>query len=263
MSENPLEQCGRQTEELEVLFQDSCFVAVYKPSGLLVHRSPIDRREKRFALQMVRNQVGCHVYPLHRLDRPTSGVLLFALSSDIASMAAALFQNGGMSKTYMAVVRGVIDDSGTVDHELKKVKDRMIFRQEDKEDTSYKSETDYQRLATVELPFSVDKYPTSRYSLVRLHPRTGRRHQLRRHMHRISHPIIGDTKYCKGTHNRFFRNRYNCHRLLLTAVELAFEHPLTGRQTTITAPPDSTFRSIMDAFGWGKFASQREASGEK
>jgi tRNA pseudouridine65 synthase len=112
--------------EPEIIYQDDHFVAINKPAGLLVHRSPIDRHEKQFALQMVRDQIGCHVFPVHRLDRPTSGILLFALNPETARKCAQLFQTDQIHKTYLAVVRGFLPDSGTIDHPVKQVRDRYV-----------------------------------------------------------------------------------------------------------------------------------------
>ncbi len=252
------------SRELEILYQDDHFVAINKPSGLLVHRSPVASREKIFALQMVRDQIGQRVFPVHRLDRPTSGVLLFALSPETANLTAQLFQAGQIQKKYIAVVRGYIPERGTVDHPLKEIKDRYIkrrARQKDKpyikpEIKTYPAVTDFKQLAKIELPFAVDKYPTSRYSLVELIPKTGRRHQLRRHMKHLSHPIIGDTRYGKDIHNKFFLNQFHCKRLLLAAVEMKFIHPMTGADVVITAAPDGKFDGefslILQQFNWNR-----------
>lgn len=238
---------------LEILYQDDYFVAVNKPPGLLVHRSPIDKREKQFALQMVRNQVGCRVYPVHRLDRPTSGVLLFALSSDIAGQAGQLYKTGQIRKKYIAVVRGFIPERGTIDHPVKEVKDRYLRPKNQPGNQAAKifaAITDYRQLAKIELPFAVDKYNTARYSLAALYPKTGRRHQLRLHMKHISHHIIGDTKYGKDVHNKFFVGQFNCKGLLLSAVKLSFVHPVTKADVTITAPPNTSISLIIKQFNW-------------
>lgn len=229
--------------DLDILYHDAHFVAVHKPPGLLVHRSPIDPKETRFALQMVRNGIGRRVFPVHRLDKPTSGVLLFALDADTARATAELFRAGEVQKTYLAVVRGYIDETGTIDYPLKEVKDRHIQGQI--ADPAYPAVTDFKRLAAAELPHAVDRYPTARYSLVELHPRTGRRHQLRRHMRHLRHPIIGDTKYGVGAHNRFFRDHFGCHRLLLAATELRFQHPETGGDVEIRAYVESAFAEVV------------------
>jgi len=239
---------------LEIIYLDDHFIAVDKPPGLLVHRSPIDRKEKRFALQMVRNLVNRRVYPVHRLDRPTSGVLLFALSPEMLKQTAALFQAGLVTKKYLAVVRGHVPEKGTFIHPVKEVRDRFIERKDRQPGAPAEKKPDaitgYVRLATVELPVSVDKYPATRYSLAALYPETGRRHQLRQHMKHISHPIIGDTKYGKDVHNKFFAREFNCHGLLLSAVELNFTHPATGKTITIQAAPHPDFALILSRLNW-------------
>jgi tRNA pseudouridine65 synthase len=235
--------------ELAVLYRDDHLVAVNKPAGLLVHRSPIDPRETRFALQLVRDILGRRVYPVHRLDRATSGVLLFALSPDTARLLGASFTDGRMSKEYLAVVRGSLDDEGVIDHPLAEVADRFLPRSES-DGTARDAVTRYRRLATVELPFAVGRYATSRYSLAAASPVTGRRHQLRRHFKHLFHPVIGDTRYGEGRHNRFFREEFGCGRLLLHARELTFDHPVTGAPLSLSAPLDETFTALLDRLGW-------------
>jgi tRNA pseudouridine65 synthase len=237
-------------ETCEVIFRDESLVAINKPSGLLVHRSPIDRHETRFALQLVRDQVGRHVYPVHRLDKPTSGVLLFGLSSDIAREVSAQFEAGTVRKKYLAVVRGHCPLAGRIDHALKEEWDRIADRDRRSDRPAQTALTHFRRLATVEIPFPVDRYPQSRYSLVALQPETGRRHQLRRHMKHLGHPIIGDAKHGKGVHNRFFKLRFGCARLLLACTALDFDHPATGERIALKATPGDEFDNLSSTFGW-------------
>ncbi len=192
------------SEQLPIIYQDKYLVAINKPSGLLVHRSMIDRHETRFAMQMVRDQIGQRVYPLHRLDKPTSGVLLFALSPEVAKLAGEQFQQHSVSKSYLAIVRGVTDEKGLIDHALREQLDKITDRKAQKDKPAQDAITHYRRLADIELPVCIDRYPTSRYSLLQLTPETGRKHQIRRHLKHISHPIIGDAKHGKGKHNRYF-----------------------------------------------------------
>ncbi|BCA80799.1 tRNA pseudouridine(65) synthase TruC [Desulfuromonas sp. AOP6] len=237
-------------EKLDILYADDHLVAINKPAGLLVHRSPIDRRETRFALQLLRDQLGRPVYPAHRLDKPTSGVLLFALSPEMARALGESFARGAVEKTYLAVLRGVCPETGIIDHPLLEEPDRLADYPVQPDKPAQEAVTSYRRLAQVELPFAVGRYPSSRYSLVEAHPRTGRRHQLRRHFKHIFHPIIGDTKYGEGRHNRFFREHFGCQRLLLAATRLAFPHPLDGRQLVIEAPLDPIFADLLERLGW-------------
>lgn len=248
-----------------LLYRDDDYVVVHKPAGLLVHRSPIDRRETRFALQLVRDLVGRHVYPVHRLDKPTSGILAFGLSSAAARRLAEAFAAGQVAKTYLAVVRGVVPAEGLIDHSLVEELDRYGDLLAEPDKGPQPAVTAFRRLAAVELPFAVGRYPSSRYSLVEARPQTGRRHQLRRHFKHLLHPIIGDTKYGEGRHNRFFREEFGCQRLLLAAVELAFVQPFSGEPLRIGAPPEADFAEVLGRLGWNAVLAQRwaEANGRK
>lgn len=235
---------------LDILYRDEQLIAIAKPSGLLVHRSMLDRHETRFAVQLLRDQIGQRVHPVHRLDRGTSGVLLFALDSETARAAGAQFEAQRVGKTYLAIVRGHPDATGRIDHPLNRLRDAAEFRPENSRDETQAARTDYRRLATVELPFAVDRYPTSRYALLELKPHSGRRHQLRRHLKHIAHPIIGDATYGKGCHNRFFQTQFACRRLLLACTALCLQHPLHGTPLRITAPLSGDFAQLIGALGW-------------
>jgi tRNA pseudouridine65 synthase len=234
-------------DALPVLWRDEVLVAVHKPSGLLVHRTEIDRHERRFAVQMLRDQIGQTVYPVHRLDKGTSGVLLFALEPRVARRVAESFAAGDVRKQYLAVVRGWPAEHGVIEHPLAPVADDRAAQTSP---LARPASTHYTRRATAELPYRVDRYATSRYALLELEPATGRRHQLRRHLAHISHPIIGDSTYGKARHNRLFAELFGSRRLLLASVALAFEHPLTGRPISITAPPSTDFATILEQLGW-------------
>ncbi len=235
---------------LDILYQDASFIAINKPAGLLVHRSKIDRGETRFALQMLRDQVGQHVYPVHRLDKPTSGVLVFAFSPDDARALAERFVQRAVTKKYLAVVRGYVDAYGVIDYPLKERRDRMTDARARRDKPAQPAVTAYRRVAQVEVPFAVSRYPTSRYSLIEVEPQTGRMHQIRRHMKHIFHPIIGDAKYGEGRHNRFFETQYGSSRLLLAATRLSFQHPHSQEMLTLKAPLDPVFASVLDQLGW-------------
>jgi tRNA pseudouridine65 synthase len=238
------------SECLTVLYQDDYMVAVSKPSGLLVHRSPIDRHESRFALQMVRNQTGQRVYPIHRLDKPTSGVLLFAFSPEMARLLVESFAAGEVRKSYLAVVRGYAPDEDTIDYPLVEEQDKHDYPVSKTDKGAQEAITDFRTLARIELPCAVGRYNSARYSLVSASPRTGRRHQLRRHFKHIFHPIIGDTRYGEGRHNRFFREELGSHRLLLHAAELSLQHPVTGTSMKIVAPLDPDMTALVERLGW-------------
>jgi len=225
-------------------------VAINKPSGLLVHRSPIDRHEREFAVQMLRDQIGRFVYPIHRLDKPTSGVLLFALDKESAKLMGEQFGSRETKKSYLAVVRGYVDESGVIEHPLSVKLDKIADKDASDEKEAQDATTCYKRVATVELDFAVGKYEKTRYSLVYLEPKTGRKHQLRRHMKHISHHILGDTKYGRGEHNKLIRREFECHRMLLHASELQIKHPHTRETLIIKAPLDESFKSICKFFDW-------------
>lgn len=235
---------------LEIIYQDEYFVAVNKPAGMLVHRSWLDKHETQFVMQTLRDQIGQHVFPLHRLDRPTSGVLIFALSSEVASQVMPMFANHEMEKTYHAIVRGWILEEARLDYALKVELDKIADKHASQEKEAQEAVTDYKPLAQVEIPYSTGKFPTTRYCLMELKPLTGRKHQLRRHMAHLRHPIVGDTTHGDGKHNKLFRDVYDSQRLLLHASSLAFVHPFTKQPVLIKAGVDETWQKLCEEFEW-------------
>ena len=233
---------GDARETLPILYRDERLVVVDKPSGLLVHRSPIDRHETRFALQLLRDQLGQRVYTIHRLDKGTSGVLAFGLDPDTAREYSALFAQREVVKTYVALVRGWPKVEGVIERPLAAVEDERSGPQDMR---PREAQTAYRRIATFELPVRVDRYPSSRYALVELSPHTGRRHQLRRHLSGASHPIVGDSTYGKGVHNRLFRELFGVQRLLLACTRL--ELPALGEHGAlrIEAPLAPEFAALL------------------
>lgn len=236
--------------ELEILYQDEYLVAINKPSGLLVHKSMIDRHEIYFAMKMLRDQIDNWVYPIHRLDKPTSGVLLFALDSHTAKLMSEQFKAHTIQKTYISVVRGYTPEDGLIEHALKEKLDKIADKKASEDKEAQEAVTLYKRLETVELDYAVGRYDKTRYSLVELKPKTGRKHQLRRHMKHISHHMLGDTKYGRGEHNKLIRKEFDCQRLLLHAISLEVKHPYSNETLIIKAPLDETFKSIFNAFEW-------------
>ena len=235
---------------LEILYQDEYLVAVNKPAGMLVHRSWLDTHETQFVMQTLRDQIGQHVFPIHRLDRPTSGVLLFALNSEIANLMCQQFEQKTVQKSYLAIVRGYLQGKGQIDYPLKIQLDKIAdkFAQEDK--APQDAVTDYESLNIVEMPYAVGRYQTTRYSLVKLIPQTGRKHQLRRHMKHIFHPILGDTQYGDLHQNRALTAHTGCSRLMLHAEKLTFVHPLTQQSITLQAGLDDQWKNVMKIFQW-------------
>jgi len=238
---------------LDILYQDEWLVAIDKPSGLLVHRSKIDRHETRFAIQLLRDQIGQYVYPVHRLDKPTSGVLLFALDPETARRMTEQFTQRTVEKKYLAIVRGYTDDYGCIDSPLSEVLDPATDSRANQDKEAQLACTEYTALARAELPLPVRPYSTSRYSLLRLKPFTGRRHQIRRHLNHIAHPVVGDVNHGDRYHNQFFRQHFDCHRLLLMAHSLEFEHPQTQQEISIAASMDEVFTRVMKGLGWAAY----------
>lgn len=224
---------------MELLYRDDFLVAVNKPAGLLVHRTQLARAEA-YAVQLVRDKLHQRVYAIHRLDRPTSGVLLFGLSREAGSSMSRLFEQRQVGKRYLAIVRGWLEPRGVIDYPLADQPGRPLRP----------AITRYRTLARVELPFAVGRYPSSRYSLLVAAPETGRFHQIRRHFHHAFHPVIGDTTHGEGRHNRFFRDTFRVGRLLLHARSLAFTHPVTREDLRIQAPVDKQWRALLAALGW-------------
>lgn len=245
-NDNLLAEAQPQTEQqaasaikLTILYQDADLVAVDKPAGMLVHRSFLDKHETVFVMQTLRDQLGQHVFPLHRLDRPTSGVLLFGLSAEIARQMGE--QQACWQKTYLAVVRGYVRQALLLDYPLYEQHDDIADKFAAADKAAQAARTALWPLAQCELPYPVGRYASARYSLLALQPLTGRKHQLRRHCAHLLHPIVGDTTHGDGKHNQLFRQQFDCQRLLLHAAQLQFCHPRTGASVQINAPLPADF----------------------
>jgi len=214
------------TSALTILFRDESLIAVDKPSGLAVHRGWA--RERDVAMVRLRDQIGARVFPVHRLDRATSGVLLFALSGEMAARVCESFAAGKTEKTYLALVRGVPPEEILIDHPLPPGEDTHAPR-------------------VSALTMVVRREVFGRYSLVEARPLTGRLHQVRRHLKHISCPIIGDVNYGKGEHNRLFRERYGLRRLFLHATRLCLPHPAQGGELDIVSPLPADLEAVLQA----------------
>lgn len=236
--------------ELTILYQDEHFVAIDKPANLFVHRSFMDKEEQFFALQLVRDLVGQYVYPLHRLDKPTSGVLLFALSEEVARLTGKAFMAHEISKTYYAMTRGFVNSSGAIDYPLKTKLDKIGDKLASKEPEFKEAYTDYECIAQASIPEQVGRYNSVRYSLVKLMPKTGRRHQLRRHLAHLRTPIIGDINYGDNKQNPFFHQYFGFKRLMLFAQQLKLKHPITGELLVINASFDQQWQQVFNTLGW-------------
>lgn len=235
---------------LTVLYQDEYLVAVEKPAGLFVHRSFMDKDEKYFALQLVRDQIGQYVYPVHRLDRPTSGVLLFALNRDMARQIGEMFTNKTIQKTYYALVRGHLFGEGLIDYALKEKLDKLGDKYVNRDKLAQSAQTGYQSVQTANLPIALGKYDSVRYSLIKLLPKTGRRHQIRRHLAHLRYPIIGDINYGDNKQNPFFIQHFGFKKLMLIAKELSFIHPITQKKLVITSQFDPQWKIVFQQLNW-------------
>lgn len=227
---------------LDIIYQDADLVAINKPSGLLVHRSPIDKHETRFALQELRNQLGQHVYPLHRLDKPTSGVLVFALSSEAASFYSEQFREHQIHKAYIALVRGYGPEQMTIDHALKDEVDE--YAGITKAGNAKPALTRVKCVQQFEIPLRVDRYPNTRLSLMQCEPVTGRKHQIRRHLKHIGHPIVGDSRHGKGLLNRACEGYFGAGRLWLACTQMVLMQN-NGDKLTINAPLAADFSQVL------------------
>lgn len=248
-----------QAPEIEILYEDEHLVAIHKPAGLLVHRSYLARRERFFAMQLTRDLVGCHVFPVHRLDRPTSGVLLFAKSSEVANALCEQFASHTIEKQYLALVRGNMHESGILDYALKIELDELGDKNADPNKAAQEAVTAYEPLLNTEIPYQSGRYPTSRFALVRLSPKTGRKHQLRRHMAHLRHPIVGDTTHGDGKQNAFFREHFGINRLWLIAKKLTFTHPITQTRLSIETELESEWETVFAELGWDEATLSQQA----
>lgn len=220
--------------ELEIIYQDSYLVAINKPHGLLVHRSSIAADVDIFALQLLRDQIGMHVYPIHRLDRKTSGVLLFALTSDVAAEMQRLFVNHSIKKEYCAIVRGWMPNETD-----------LLYAIKNERGNSRDAHTLFKNIehSEIELPFG--KHATSRYSLISAFPKTGRWHQIRQHLAHLRHPIIADRPHGCNKQNKLFKEKWNMDTMMLHALSVQFTHPVTHKFLFVKADLSKEFLRTM------------------
>lgn len=218
------ESALRQPEPLPVLFEDEHLVVINKPSGLSVHRGW--SRDRHTALSVLRDQLGQFLFPVHRLDRATSGALTFAKNPAAADRLQTAQTEGQLKKQYLAVCRGNTLLSQRFSHPL-----TTKMGQAPKP-----AVTEFEPLGTFE-----------RYSLIKAVPLTGRTHQIRRHLKHLSHPLLGDVRYGKGEHNRLFRERFGFHRLALHCVQVSLPHPVSGALVSVTAPLHDDLRTLLEA----------------
>lgn len=220
---------------LEILYQDPHLIAINKPHGLAVHASKMHRFDEHFALQVLRDQLGMKVYPAHRLDKKTSGVLLFGLEKEMDSKLQMLFAANEVSKTYHAILRGFVLENGVVDYAL--------INNQGKEQEAISK---YEVLSNFEIDLPFGAHPTSRYTLVSLKPETGRYHQLRKHMAHIQHPIIGDRPHGCNKQNKLWKERFENDAMMLHGRSIQFSHPITSEEIYIEAPYSAAFQHGLE-----------------
>jgi tRNA pseudouridine65 synthase len=224
---------------LEIIYRDEHLIAINKPHGLLVHRSSIAADASEFALQLLRDQIGMKVNPVHRIDRKTGGILLFAFNKEVEIAMQKAFMENQVSKKYLAIVRGHTPDTESIDYPLRK-----------ENGTLQDAFTSYTTLKRAELDIALGKHPTSRYSLVEAVPTTGRMHQLRKHLSHIFHPIIGDRTHGCNKQNKLFLEQWEMTTMLLHASQLTFKHPISDDEVMIEAVLQPEFSRVMEIMGW-------------
>ncbi|MDD3723736.1 MAG: pseudouridine synthase [Lutibacter sp.] len=227
--------------KIEILFEDYHIIIVNKPNNVLIHNSYYARNIKEETLlDLLFTQFGYHLYPVHRLDRKTSGVLMLAKHKENVAVFQELFNANQIQKTYLGIVRGFVDLALVIGSPVKNP-DTKIYKD---------AETFCEPIYTKLLDIPVIPYENSRYSLVRLTPVTGRMHQLRIHMNKISHPIVGDYKYGDRFHNRMFELEFDCENLFLHAHSLHFSQPITHENIYLNASFPNDWIKIFKIFDW-------------
>ena len=229
---------------LEVLFEDEELVVINKPAGLLVHKTALAYGEEENALIQLRDQIGSWVAPVHRLDRATSGCLLFAKNEQVLPSLKSLFMDRAIEKRYLCIVRGIpAQHEGLIDHPLTSERSGKLQEAQSK----------YRVLMETEQAFdSTGRYPTSRYSLLEVELLTGRTHQIRRHLAHIRHYILGDRKHGDNKQNTYFETHFDLQNLLLHSWKLDFAHPLTQAYLQLTCAPPPHFQAIVEKLGWSR-----------
>ncbi len=223
-----------------ILYHDGDLIAVHKPSGQFVHATDLNRADTVPLLQEVRDAIGAWIYPIHRLDRATSGIVLFALSPEVAAAMSRRFSERLVQKRYLALVRGFCPDC-VIDRPLK----RKDSSKRQTPAAAQDAVTNIECSQQFEFPAPSRGFETTRCSLVSAVPATGRYHQIRRHLNGISHPVLGDTSHGDTRCNHHFRELIGLTRLLLAAVSLQFGHPVTGTAVCLECEPDDDFRNVV------------------
>lgn len=245
--------------DLEIVFEDEWLLGVNKPAGLLVHPSWITAADEPTLMGLLKTHTGADkLHTIHRLDRATSGIILVGKNLELTQALQAQFLQRSISKTYLATVRGWTEDAEVIDYPLVPKRDKFAEPLAQENPEPKEAVSAYRTLGRVELDIPIGPYPKARYSLVEVKPTTGRKHQIRRHMKHILHPIVGDTKYGEGRHNRLFRDHFDLHRMLLMATEIEFTHPASQARIKLGAGVDTQVHRLFTHFGWNGLFPTRE-----
>ncbi|WP_137169767.1 pseudouridine synthase [Marinomonas sp. FW-1] len=232
---------------LDILFQDEHLVVVNKPAGLLVHRTNLAKDEEDAVVQRLRDQTGQWVFPIHRLDRGTSGVLVMAFSPEIARRLSSQFVEATTQKTYHCLVRGFCDSEGVIDYPLAKLNEQKGRSRFKIEGTEKEAETQFTRLQQYQVPVPVSRYDNMRLSWVEVSPKQGRKHQIRRHFKHHLNPLVGDSCYGCRHINKVVKDLWpEDFRLMLHASSLEFTHPISLERLVINAPLSPAITNVLD-----------------
>lgn len=233
---------------LEILHIDDDLVVVNKPSGLLVHRTDLAKGEQDAVVQRLNAQLSRWVYPIHRLDRATSGVLVMALNETVARQLGEQFMARSTDKNYLAIVRGHTSQEGVIDYPLAKLNEEKGRARFKIEGTEKEAISRFQTLESFQIPVPVSRYEQMRLSLVSVQPEQGRTHQIRRHFKHIFHPLLGDTRYGCRHHNQAMRDHWSQDlRLMLHAEQLSFVHPVNQQRISVSAPIPDDMKTLLDS----------------
>ncbi|MBL4669076.1 MAG: pseudouridine synthase [Flavobacteriales bacterium] len=228
-------------KSIEIIFEDEYLIVVNKPNNVIIHESHYARNIKETTLlKFLEQQLGYPVYPVHRLDRKTSGIILLLKEKENVNQFQTLFTSNKIQKTYYAIVRGFSKEKGIIDSPVKN-DDTGIYKE---------ALTNYTSVNNIEIDIPVHPYTKSRYSLIKLMPETGRMHQLRKHLNKINHPIVGDYKYGDRFHNRMFETEFNCIYMFLHAFQLDFTHPITTENLILKANFPTDWQMLFQKFNW-------------
>lgn len=229
---------------IEIIYEDEHCIVVNKTNNVLIHQSHYARNIKDPTLiDLLEQQFNQRFYPVHRLDRKTSGILLFSKQKENVSVFQELFFSDNIEKKYWGIVRGFSAPNGKIDSPVKNP-DTKVYKD---------ALTYFKTLTSIQLDIPVHPYPQSRYSLIELTPKTGRMHQLRIHLNKISHPLVGDYKYGDRFHNRMYESQFDCHNLFLHAKQLKFKHPFTKEDLVLKASLNKNWIKIFKQFNWEEY----------